>query len=348
MDAALTWLYRRDAEGESEGGGRELQERQGGDGQAQLDVPAWIDQIHTLFPRETIERLERDAVERYALHEVVTNPEVLRRVQPSAALLRAVLRTKHLMNAEVLALARELVRRVVAELLARLRPEVRQAFSGTLDRRRRSPLRVSSNFDFKTTLAHNLRRWDPLRQRLVIERVFFHSRVRRHSEQWQLILLVDQSGSMVGSVIHAAVTAACLWSIPGVKPHLVAFDTAVVDLTDDVTDPVELLMKVQLGGGTDIGLAATYGAQLVTAPRRAIVVIISDLYEGPAPTTLVSEVQALVAQGTRVLCLTALDGDATPSYDRALGQVLANAGAFVGAMTPGELARFVADAVAKR
>lgn len=341
MDAALQWLYRRDGEGDT----REVQERHGGDGPSQLDVPRWIDQIHSLFPRETIERLERDAVERYQIDEVVTNPEVLRRVQPSEALLRAVLRTKHLMNAEVLALARELVRRVVDDLLARLRTEVRVAFSGARDRRRSSSLKVASNFDFKTTLHHNLRRWDPEARRIVIERAFFHSRVRRHSEPWQVILLVDQSGSMVGSVIHSAITAACLWSIPGVKPHLVAFDTAVVDLTEDCADPVELLMKVQLGGGTDITLAVHYGAQLVDVPRRAIVVLISDLYEGKSAALLIDAVRGLVAQGSRVLCLTALDAEAVPSYDRVTAQALADVGAYVGAMTPGELAHFVADAV---
>ncbi len=105
----------------------------------------------------------------------------------------------------------------------------------------------------------------------MIETPFFFSRTRRHLDQWQVILLVDQSGSMPDSVIHAAVTAACLWGLPGVRTHLVAFDTDVVDLTADVDDPVELLMKVQLGGGTDIARAAAYGADLVdrAAPARS-------------------------------------------------------------------------------
>lgn len=344
MDAALAWLYDREAERED----RDVRARQGGLGGSVLEVPEWIDQVHQLFPKETIERLERDAVERYEINEVVTRPEVLRRVEPSESLLRAVLRTKHLMNPEVLALARELVRRVVEDLVARLKPEVRAAFSGTVDRRRSSPAKIASNFDFKRTLRHNLKRWDPALGRVVIERPFFHSRVQRHTEKWQIILLVDQSGSMVSSVIHSAVTAACLWSIPGVSPHLVAFDTSVVDLTSEVTDPVELLMKVQLGGGTDIGKAVAYGAQLVTAPRRAIVVLVTDFYEGSEPGRLLAEVRGLVGQGTLVLGLAALDPDATPAYDRGLAQRLADLGAHVGAMTPGELAKFVADKVAGR
>ncbi len=169
---------------------------------------------------------------------------------------------------------------------------------------------------------------------MVIETPYFFTRTRRHLEQWQVILLVDQSGSMVDSVIHSAVTAACLWGLPGVRTHLVAFDTEVVDLTADVDDPVELLMKVQLGGGTDIARAAEYGAGLVDRPRRSIVVLISDFYEGGDPNRLVRVVRGLVEQGTKVLGLAALDEQANPDYDRATAQRLADVGAHMGAMTP--------------
>lgn len=162
-----------------------------------------------------------------------------------------------------------------------------------------------------------------------------------------MILLVDQSGSMVSSVIHSAVTAACLWNLPGVKTHLVAFDTNVVDLTKDVVDPVELLMKVQLGGGTDIQKAVGYAAELIEVPRRAIVVLISDFYEGGFPEMLVRRVAALTSQGTKVLGLAALDEQANPSFDRGLAQRLVDVGAQVGAMTPGELASWIAEKVGR-
>ena len=152
---------------------------------------------------------------------------------------------------------------------------------------------------------------------------------------------------MLGSVIHAAVTAACLWGLPGVRTHLVAFDTDVVDLTSDVDDPVELLMKVQLGGGTDIARAVAYGAQLVENPRRTIVALVSDFYEGGDAGRLIRSVKQLVEQGTHVLALAALDEEADPAYDRATAQRLADVGAAVGAMTPGELAAFVAEHVGR-
>ncbi|HLL83494.1 MAG TPA: VWA domain-containing protein [Longimicrobium sp.] len=341
MDAALGWLYGR------EGGlaDRDVRDRQGGSGPSTLSVPDWINEVHALFPKETIERLERDAVERYQLDEVVTRADVLERVEPNETLLRAVLRTKHLMNPEVLAVARRIVEKVVRELMEKLSKEVRQTFSGVLDRRRRSPLRSARNFDFRRTLRKNLERYSPEERRIVLERAFFFSRTRRHAERWQVILLVDQSGSMTSSVIHSAVTAACLWGLPGIQTHLIAFDTNVVDLTRDVTDPVELLMKVQLGGGTDIQQAVAYGAGLIEAPRRAIVVLITDFFEGGSADMLVRRVKALCQEGTKVLGLAALDPDAMPEYDRDLAQRLVDVGAHVGAMTPGQLAAFIAEKV---
>ncbi|MER7791391.1 VWA domain-containing protein [Streptomyces sp. NPDC097640] len=363
-DAALDWLYGRDAElerrhirrgglarkrgdgtEESEGnGGAEAsgRDRRAGSEPSVLTTVDWLDDIHRLFPRETIERLERDAVESYGIHEVVTDPDVLSRVKPNATLLRAVLRTKHLMNPQVLVLARRIVEAVVRELLERLTPEIRSSFSGTRARRP-SRFRQARNFDFHATIRANLAHYDPATRRIAIENPRFVSRTRRHIEQWQLILLVDQSASMTASVIHSAVTAACLWSLPGLRTHLITFDTAVVDLTQDVTDPVELLMKTQLGGGTDIAKAVAYGATLVDNPRRTILAVVTDFYEGGDEHRLVRTVRGLVEQGTQVLGLAALDEEANPDYDHDLAQRLADTGAHVGAMTPGRLAAFVAE-----
>ncbi|MFH8474102.1 VWA domain-containing protein [Streptomyces sp. NPDC018000] len=341
-DAALDWLYGRDPDLAGRGVRRSGAPRKGGDGPSAVTAVDWLDDIHRLFPKETIERLERDAVERYGIQEIVTDPAVLERVEPSPTLLRAVLRTKHLMNPQVLRLARRIVESVVKQLLAKLQPEIRRAFHGT---RSRKPSRVplARDFDFRQTVRANLAHYQPAERCLLIERAHFHSRSQRHVTQWQLILLVDQSGSMAGSVIHSAVTAACLSGLPGLKTHLVAFDTQVVDLTADVTDPVELLMGVQLGGGTDIARAVEYGAGLVENPRRAIVALITDFYEGGDPYRLLRTVRALVEQGSTVLGLAALDEDDNPEYDRELAGRLAAAGAHIGAMTPGRLAEFVAE-----
>lgn len=338
-DAALDWLYGRDGDRAERG------ERSAGLGPSALSTPDWINAIHTLFPKEVIERLEQDAVERYGIDEVVTNLEVLERIEPSESLLRAVLHTKHLMNPQVLAAARKLVAEVVRRIMEKLATEVRQAFSGSRDRRRRSRMKVARNFDFKQTLAANLHRYDPQRRKLYVERPVFISRTKRHAEPWDIILLIDQSGSMVDSVIHSAVMAACLWQLPGMRTRLVAFDTAVVDLTADVSDPVELLMKVQLGGGTDIAKAVAYAQSLVANPAKTIVVLVSDFYEGGSPYELVRRVKALVEAGAKVLGLAALDAKAEPSYDREMAARLVREGAQIGAMTPGQLAGWLAEKV---
>lgn len=340
MDRALDWLYGRDAGGEARG-----VRRQGGREGSALTVPGWINEVHTLFPQETIERLERDAIELYAIDDVVTNPEVLARVEPNETLLKAVLRTKHLMAPEVLVMARKLVQEVVRRLMETLARDLAVAFGGVLDRRRHTRLPGARDLDLNRTIRDNLRHYDPERRRITVERLHFFARNRRRMRPWQVILLVDQSGSMLDSVIHASVMAACLWRLPGIETHLIAFDTSVVDLTRDCDDACELLMKVQLGGGTDIGGALAYAAEKITAPERAIVVMISDFYEGASEAVLVARVKALAGQRTRVLGLAALDSQARPDYDRAMARRLVEAGAEIAAMTPGELAGWLAQVV---
>ncbi|MDO5692955.1 MAG: VWA domain-containing protein [Pseudomonadota bacterium] len=341
MDRALAWLYGRDDGGH----GADTLDRQGGTEGSQLSVPDWINQIHELFPKETIERLERDAIERYGIDEVVTNPAVLERATPNPALLAAVMRTKHLMNPEVLAMARKLVAKVVQELIEKLAKDLHRAFSGTRRRTELSYQGAANQFAARETLRRNLRHYDPATRRLIVQRPVFYTHQRKHLERWQILLVVDQSGSMVGSVIHAAVTAACLWGLPGVKTHLIAFDTDIVDLTDEAHDPVETLMKVQLGGGTFIGKAVQYAAEQIEVPKRAIVVVISDFYEGMGEYVLIDQVRGLVAQGSQVLGLAALDEQANPVYDRELARKLVDVGAHVGAMTPGQLAGWLAEKI---
>ncbi len=341
MDAALDWLYGRD----DADGARNIT-RRGGQGASTLSTPDWINDIHRLFPKETIERLERDAIERYAIDDIVTDPGILARAEPNETLLKAVLRTKHLMSPDILVIARRLVQEVVRQLMEKLAREVTIAFSGVLDRRRRSRV-ASSGLDMRRVLRDNLRHYDPQTRRIAVERLHFFARQKRNRMQWQVILLVDQSGSMASSVIHSAVTAACLWGLPGVKTHLVAFDTEIVDLTRDVDDPCELLMQVQLGGGTDIAKAVRYAADLVEQPENAVIVLISDFYEGGSEAHLVSLVAQLAAQRTKVLGLAALDGQAEPSFDRDMARRLVAAGAEIGAMTPGELAGWLADVMGR-
>lgn len=342
-EQALGYLYDREY-----GAGRNVRRSSGGKGSldpSQLTVPDWINAVHELFPQRTIERIEKDALERYGIEEMVTNPDLLRRAQPSPTLLKAVLRTRHLMNQEVLALARALVRKSVDQLMERLARPVQSPFTGAVDRRRRSLLKVAKNFDARTTIRRNLRHYDPESRRLFIRTPYFYSRVRRHVDRWQLIILVDESGSMLDSVIHSAVTAAIFWGIKSLRTHLCLFDTEVVDITDQCSDPVETLMKVQLGGGTDIGHALAYASTLVDNPRRTIIVLITDFFEGGPAGRLLGLTRQLVESGVTLLGLAALDENAKPSYDREMAERIVTLGGHVAAMTPGELAEWVAERV---
>ncbi|WP_230659604.1 VWA domain-containing protein [Psychrobacter sp. I-STPA10] len=352
MNQHLTWLYGREQAGlglntgNGVGGSDSNQEqlqRQVGQGASTLSTPEWINNIEVLFPKQTVERLQKDALELYQLDDLVTCPEVLQRATPNPTLLSAVLRTKHLMNPEVLAMARKLVKQVVEELLNKLKLDIERSTLG-----KREPVQLkkqgsSKQLAFKATIKRNLQHYDPKRRQLILAQPWFYSHHSPSLKEWQLIILVDQSGSMVDSVIHSAIVAASFWGIRRLRTHLIAFDTNVVDLTDEVQDPVELLMQVQLGGGTNIANAVQYASELITIPKRTMVVLISDFYEGGNEAWLVQQIAQLHTQGSKVLALAALDENANPSYCHDTAQQLAKAGASVAAMTPAKLADWVIE-----
>ncbi|MDO8209088.1 VWA domain-containing protein [Conexibacter sp. CPCC 206217] len=346
-DAALAFLYDRERDAVRNVRRRPAAQQLGADlGPSDPYVPAWIASVHELFPRRVAERIERDALERYELLALVTDPAVLARAVPSVALLKAILTTRHLMAPEVLAQARQIVRVVVDELRRSLAAPVASALQGARDPRTRSRRRVAANFDAAATVRANLDRWDPQARRLGIARPLFAARTRPHTDRWQVVVLVDQSGSMADNVIHAAVTASIFAELGNLmRTHLIAFDTEVVDLTHACDDPTEVLMRVQLGGGTDIARAVRHAATLLEQPRRSIVVLISDFCEGGSEGDLIAAVHTLVEDGATVLALGALSTDARPAYDERIARRLADAGADVGAMTPGELAEWVAERV---
>ncbi len=345
-DRLLAYLYDREyGPGRNVRGGRGESGQLGSLDPSQLSVPDWINGVHELFPQRTIERLEKDALDRYEIEEIVTRPDVLARATPNPTLLKAVLRTKHLMNREVLEIARRLVRQVVHELMERMARKIRQPFAGAIDRQRRSFLKVAKNFDARETIRRNLKHWDGARGALLIREPFFYSRIRRQVDRWHVIIVVDQSGSMVDSVIHAAVTASIFRGVKALKTSLIAFDTSIVDLSHEADDPVETLMKVQLGGGTDIANALQYAQRLVENPRNTIVILITDFFEGGIVSHLMAATQQLVESGVTLLGLAALDEQANPNYDRDIAAKMVRLGAHVGAMTPGELANWVAEKV---
>ena len=302
-------------------------------------VVEWLGEVRELFPSDTVEVLERHALDRYGLTELVSDPEVLARIEPSEALLKTLL-------ASVLNEVRRIVRAVVDDLRKRLESEVRQAFTGRLSHHRHSPLPVAANFDARGTVRANLSHWDPAGMRLVVERPLFFQRNTRRIP-WEIVLVVDQSGSMAGSVIHSAVMAGILAGLPSYRLRLVVFDTSVVDLTDVAGDPVEVLMSVQLGGGTDIAQAVNYAGQIIGNPARSVVVLVTDFCEGGPPSSLVAAVRRLVEARVVTIGLASLDGSDHPTYDKQMAQRLADAGMSIAALTPGRLAEWLVEVTAR-
>jgi Mg-chelatase subunit ChlD len=207
-------------------------------------------------------------------------------------------------------------------------------------------MKVAANLDWRTTIRRNLKNFDRERNRIIVDDVRFFSRVQRRLP-WTVILCVDQSGSMTESVVHSAVMAGILAGLPLVKVKLVVFDTAVVDLSDHADDPVEVLMSVQLGGGTDIGKALTYCTQLVDDPLRTVLVLVSDFCEGASPGILIGACRKLAEARVKLLGLAALDDRADAIYDRQMAERLAEAGMEIAALTPGKLAEWLAAVINK-
>lgn len=313
---------------------------------SQLNVPKWLDEIRELFPKQTCERITQHALDRYGMTELINDPETLAALEPSTELLSAVLSLKGQMSGRVLVEARRLIARVVEEIKRKLEQEIKNALSGKLNRFRHSQFKVARNFDARDTIRRNLKHWDPERGKLLVEEPRFFSRVKRHLP-WEIILCVDQSGSMTNSVIHSAVMAGILAGLPMVRLRLVIFDTAMVDLSEHVSDPVEVLMSVQLGGGTNIGQAVRYCEQLVGQPRRTVLVLVTDFCEGADPRALVTVCKRLREAGVKLLGLASLDNQANPWYDEKMAGRLAAEGMEIAALTPLELARWLAELMNK-
>ena len=335
IDDALDFLYGRER-------GEDGRDPQGGLGESQPTVAHWLSEVRTLFPQETAEILQRHALDRYQLTELLSDREVLERMEPNQALLETVLSLKHMMKGPVLDTARRIVQKVAARLTEKMQNDIRRSALGKLDRSSRSTVRSLRNLDVQRTIRKNLAHYDTQAQRLVLEQIYFNGRIKRYNP-WRVVLAVDESGSMLSSVIHSAVMAGIFAKLPMLDTRLVIFDTSVVDLSGYVDDPVETLMSIQLGGGTDIAKALAYCEGLIFSPHRTMVVLVSDLCEGGPGKNLYGVCHDIIESGAKLIALTALDENAAPAYDRSVAEALAGMGAYVGAMTPAKLADFMAN-----
>ena len=329
IDLALEYIYDREFSArahQQHGGG-------GGDG---LSIPAWLSRIRRLFPQEAAEVLERDALHRYGLTELVTDPEILARARPSQDLVRAILQFKHRMPPEVLEVARGIVREVVDALSESLTDSTHRALGGRSRDADRPPVRTWRNLDPHRTIRRNLRHWDREAGRLVLHDVHFRHRSRARG-RWRVVVAVDQSGSMVDSLIHASVMAAVFAGLPSIDVRMLLWDHRQVDVSELVHDPLEVLMGAQLGGGTDLLPALEWCRAQVVEPERTVLVVISDFFLWSHKAECLALADALREDGVRCLGLCALDTDSRPAYDERFARGLVDAGWFVAAMTPKRL-----------
>ena len=338
-DQALDYLYRR--EYGQQRGIRKL--APGSLDPSQVTAVDWLAKVRELFPKESVEIIEAHALQRYGLTELLNDPVVLEQLEPNLALLRTLLSVRSKLHADVLSAARRIIRQVVAEIRRKLEAEVRSTLAGRRNRMRASPMAVAQNFDARGTVRRNLKHYNRERQQLIIESARFFDRNARRLP-WDVILCVDQSGSMVDSVIHSAVMAGILCALPALRVRLVLFDTDTVDLSAHVDDPVEVLMRVQLGGGTNIARALNYCASRIENPQRTVLILISDFFEGGPPTALLRITKHLLAERVRLIGLASLAG-VEVHYDRQMAGQLAELGMKIAALTPRELARWLVGVI---
>ena len=340
IDQALDYLYQH--EYLARGLLTEGKNRSGGKDGSVYNTVNWLRQSRKLFPKSTFERMQNQALERYNLQGILNDPNAVKELQPNFNSVRLLMRLRGELSNSVQDEVKALIKKVVDEILQKIQPSFVKTMTGKKNRFRRSLLKNSQNFDWRTTIKANLKHFDHDQQRIVIEKAIFNSRAKRQLP-WDIILCVDQSGSMDSSIIYSAVCASIITQLPTVKLHLFVFDTQVVDLSHLVSDPVEILMTVQLGGGTNIGYALNYAEQRITNPTRTIIVVVSDFYEGVNLTNLYNTVARLNANRVKMLGLAALDYSATPVYDLQTSQELANRGMQIAALTPEHFANWLAE-----
>jgi len=339
-DRVLDYLYSREhaKRGQSWGKGP------GSLDPTQMSAITWLGKARSIFPNKVFETLQDHALDRYGITDLLKDPKALESLQPNPAMLKVLLSFHGRAQPDVKAKLRAIAEQVIKEIVERLKSDIERAFSGKRNRFKRSNLQSAANFDWRATMRANLATYDPERKRIIAERLYFNSRERRKLP-WRVILCVDQSGSMTDSIIHSAVMAAILAGLPGIDVKMVLFDTSIIDVSDNLTDPLETLLSVQLGGGTDIGQAVNYCESLVSNPERTIFALITDFCEGGSPRTFYAALARMFEARVKLIGLTALDDVGTPVFDAAIASRAAELGMKVGAMTPYEFARWLADVI---
>jgi Mg-chelatase subunit ChlD len=332
MDSVLEALYDTD--------------RSAGLGSSSPNVARWLGDIRTYFPSSTVRVMQQDALQRLNLTQMLLEPEMLENVEADVHLVATLLSLSRVIPDKTKDTARQVVRKVVEELERKLANPLLQAVRGSLNRATRTRRPRANEIDWNRTIRANLKNYLPERRTIIAEQLIGYGHKR--SSLRDIVLCVDQSGSMAASVVYSGIFGAVLASIKAVSTRMVVFDTSVVDLSDDLQDPVDLLFGTQLGGGTDINRALAYCEQVITRPTQTILVLITDLYEGGNRQEMMRRAAALVGSGVQVVCLLALSDRGAPSFDQRNAAQLASMGIPSFACTPDLFPDLMAAAIQKQ
>lgn len=336
IDMALTAIY---------GSGGDS--KKGGLGASAPRVARWLGDIREFFPASVVQVIQKDAFERLGMKRMLLEPEFLQSFEADVHLVADLMSLGKAMPEKTKATARQVIAKVVDELMRRLAHRTTEAVRGALNRQRRSNRPRQSEIDWPRTIRANLRHYQAEHETIVPEKLVGFSRKVRRADLKDVILLVDQSGSMATSVVYSSIFAAVMASIPAVSTKFVVFDTAIVDLTEKLAEPVEVLFGVQLGGGTDINRALAYARELAVRPSQTHLIMITDLYEGGNRPEMLARAEEAVRAGINVIVLLALSDDGRPSYDIEAAQFFAALGCPVFACTPDQFPDMMAVALQK-
>ena len=321
-------------------------ERSGGLGSSSPKVARWLGDIRTYFPSSVVKVMQQDALERLNLRQMLLQPEMLSAVEPDVHLVANLLSLSSIMPEKTKDTARQVVRRVVEELQRKLTNPTQQAAIGSLNRAIRNRRPRHNEIDWNRTIRANLKHYQPEYRTIIPEVRIGYGRKR--SNLRNIILCIDQSGSMATSIVYAGIFGAILASLAAIQTRIVVFDTAVADLTDEAHDPVDLLFGTQLGGGTDINQALAYCQNFIQQPQDTILVLISDLYEGGDRLSMLKRVAAIINSGVQLVTLLALNDEGAPMYDHRIAEEFANMGSPAFACSPNKFPDLMAAAIQKQ
>lgn len=340
VDKALNMLY-GDADGDRTNG-----ERKGGLEESSPNVNRWLGDIREFFPTSVVKVMQQDALKRLNLQAMLLQKEMLENVEPDVNLVSTLMTLSKVIPETTKETARIVIRKVVEEIMRRIEQRTHQAITGSINRSSRIRNPKFKEINWHTTILKNLKHYQPDYKTVIPEQRIGYGKKRRSLKD--VVLCIDQSGSMGTSVVYSGIFGSVMASIPALKTRMVVFDTAVTDLTEELQDPVELLFGVQLGGGTDIDRALTYCQQVIARPNDTILVLITDLYEGGNVIEMRKRMASIVASGVQLIVLLALNDEGAPYYDHANAEFLAAIGVPVFACTPDKFPDLMAAAINKQ